>query len=217
MSATFFKRVLPALLLLGSAAALVATATAQNPPQPKPTHLVIIRTSLGDIHMELFGEDAPKAVKNFVELSKKGYYNGVLFHRVAPGFVIQGGDPWSRDSANKRTVWGRGGTSIYGSTFADELDPRSPSGQIGYKEGIVAMANRGPNTNSSQFFIVLSEGGASHLQYSYTIFGRVTKGMEIVKAIGQLPVDPVYQRQGIPKEPAKMVEVIATEVKPANR
>lgn len=130
-----------------------------------------IKTAKGDIEIELYPQDAPKTVMNFATLSKRGYYNNLTFHRVEPGFVIQGGDP----NGN-----GTGGTSIYGAKFEDEINPNTASYKEGYKEGIVAMANSGPNTNGSQFFIMLADNPLPH---SYTIFGKVTKGMDVVKSI----------------------------------
>ncbi len=120
---------------------------------------------MGTIEIELFAQDAPKAVENFVKLADRKYFNGVLFHRVSKGFVIQGGDP---------TGTGAGGKSIWGKDFADELNPNAPSFKEGYKKGIVAMANKGPNTNSSQFFIMLAD--APRMPKNYTIFGKVVKG-----------------------------------------
>lgn len=105
-------------------------------------------------------------------MQKKGYYNGLTFHRVEPGFVIQGGDP----NGN-----GTGGYSIFGDTFEDELNPETDSYKAGYQEGVVAMANRGPNTNGSQFFIMLADN--TTLPKNYTIFGKVTKGIDVVKKI----------------------------------
>jgi cyclophilin family peptidyl-prolyl cis-trans isomerase len=134
--------------------------------------MATIHTAKGDIEIELYPDDAPKTVKNFATLSKKGYYNGLTFHRVEPGFVIQGGDP----NGN-----GSGGYSIYGSTFEDELIPSTTSYKEGYKEGVLAMANRGPNTNGSQFFIMLADNDS--LPHAYTIFGKVTKGLEVVHQI----------------------------------
>ncbi len=131
-----------------------------------------IHTAKGDIEIEFYPDDAPKTVKNFATLAKRGYYNGLNFHRVEPGFVIQGGDP----NGN-----GTGGYSIYGTTFDDELIPSTTSYKEGYKEGVVAMANRGPNTNGSQFFIMLADNDS--LPKNYTIFGKVTKGMDVVKKI----------------------------------
>jgi len=123
---------------------------------------VRIETPKGEIVFELFEDEAPKTVSNFVYLTREGYYDGLTFHRVEPGFVIQGGDP----SGN--------GTGGPGYLFEDEPVTRP------YDEGIVAMANRGPNTNGSQFFIMLAN---NPLPPSYTIFGKVTKGIEVVKQI----------------------------------
>ncbi|MDE2026285.1 MAG: peptidylprolyl isomerase [Patescibacteria group bacterium] len=148
-------------------------------PQPQPTITVVtdatqatIKTAKGDIVIQLYPQDAPKTVANFATLAKYGYYNNLTFHRVVPGFVIQGGDPKGD---------GTGGVSIFGPTFEDELNPNTPSYQAGYKEGVVAMANRGPNTNGSQFFIMLADDDS--LPHSYTIFGKVTQGMDVVKQI----------------------------------
>ncbi|MCB0711485.1 MAG: peptidylprolyl isomerase [Ignavibacteriae bacterium] len=141
-------------------------------------------TDKGEITLGLYGVDAPKTVENFVGLAKKGFYEGTRFHRVLPGFMIQGGDPLSKDTT-LRSQWGTGGESIFGGDFADELNPESPSGRLGYDAGVLAMANRGPNTQTSQFFIVLTKQGASHLPYAYTIFGRVLSGEETVRAIEQ--------------------------------
>lgn len=131
-----------------------------------------ILTAKGTIVIQLYGQDAPKTVANFATLAKKGYYDNLTFHRVEANFVVQGGDP----NGN-----GSGGRSIYGDTFPDELNSNTPSYQAGYKEGVVAMANRGPNTNGSQFFIMLADN--SQLAKNYTIFGKVTSGMDIVKQI----------------------------------
>lgn len=135
--------------------------------------LIDINTTKGLIEIELYPNDAPKTVENFATLTSQGYYNGLTFHRVVPGFVIQGGDP---------TGTGSGGSSIYGSKFEDELNPETASYKYGYKEGVVAMANAGPNTNGSQYFIMLADNDLPHL---YTIFGKVVKGMDVVKKIAQ--------------------------------
>lgn len=132
----------------------------------------IIKTDKGDITLELYPKDAPKTVTNFATLSKNGYYDGLTFHRVEPGFVIQGGDP----NGN-----GTGGNSIYGAKFEDELNPNTDSYKAGYQEGVLAMANAGPNTNSSQFFIMLANN--STLPKNYTIFGKVTSGLDVVHKI----------------------------------
>lgn len=130
----------------------------------------IIKTEKGDIEIEFYPTDTPKTVTNFATHAKRGYYNGLTFHRVED-WVVQGGDP---------NGTGTGGESIYGRTFEDELNPDTASYKEGYVEGIVAMANAGPNTNGSQFFILTKD---TPLPHAYTIFGRVTKGMDVVKQI----------------------------------
>jgi cyclophilin family peptidyl-prolyl cis-trans isomerase len=126
-----------------------------------------LHTNHGDIEIAFHADRAPTAVNNFVTLAKDGFYDDVIFHRVVPGFVVQGGDP---------TGTGRGGP---GYTFADEID-----GPGAYRRGTVAMANAGPNTNGSQFFICLEDVGLPH---SYTIFGTVTDGMDAVDKIAAAP------------------------------
>lgn len=145
-----------------------------NPIPTKTMSKVTIQTNKGVIEFELFPSDAPKTVENFTTLAQKNFYDGVIFHRVIKGFMIQGGDP---------TGTGRGGP---GYTFADELNPATPSYQAGYVRGAVAMANAGPNTNGSQFFIMHADYALPH---NYTIFGRVTKGLEIVDMIANSPTD----------------------------
>ncbi len=156
-----------------------------------------IETTKGSIEVELYETDAPKTVANFVGLAKEGYFNGIIVHRISKGFVIQTGDS---------TGTGRGGRSIYGGTFEDELFPATPSYQAGYLRGTLAMANRGPNTNTSQFFIVLAD--APWLPKNYTIFGRVTKGMEVVDSIAGVPITPMMgPTDGKPVEEIKMTAV----------
>ena len=140
---------------------------------------VTLTTNHGAIELELFPEDAPKTVDNFVKLARDGFYDGVIFHRVIPDFMIQGGDP---------TGTGTGGP---GYTFEDEINDHK------IVRGALAMANAGPNTNGSQFFIVTREE-ASWLDGKHTVFGRVEQGMETVDAIegvetgpGDQPVEPV--------------------------
>jgi cyclophilin family peptidyl-prolyl cis-trans isomerase len=147
------------------------TANPTTFKQISATQATIV-TKKGDINIELYPSDAPKTVTNFATLAANDYYNGLTFHRVVPGFVIQGGDP----NGN-----GTGGTSIYGAKFDDELNSNTASYKAGYQEGVVAMANSGPNTNGSQFFIMLADN--TSLPHSYTIFGKVTSGMDVVKDI----------------------------------
>ena len=135
---------------------------------------VELQTNYGAITVEFFRNDAPKTVENFLRLTKDGFYSGLTFHRVIDGFMIQGGDP-SGD-----------GTGGPGYTFEDEIDPQSPLYRTGYVSGIVAMANSGPNTNGSQFFIMLKD---TTLPPNYTIFGKVTKGLNVVSSIGAVETD----------------------------
>src|SRR3954464_13136274 len=137
-----------------------------------------IKTNHGTIRFELLEDESPKTAENFRLLAEKGFYDGVIFHRVINSFMIQGGDP---------TGTGRGGASAWGGRFADEINSASEVYQRGYKAGTVAMANSGPNTNGSQFFIM-------HVDYplppSYTIFGRVIEGQDVVNAIATAKTDP---------------------------
>jgi len=130
-----------------------------------------IEADKGTIELEFFEKDAPKAVENFRLLAEHGYYDGVTFHRVVKGFMIQGGDP-SGD--------GTGGESAWGGTFADEIQPDSALYRRGYRRGIMAMANSGPNTNGSQFFIMHQD---YQLPPNYVIFGNVVRGLEVVDAL----------------------------------
>lgn len=152
---------------------------------------------MGTIELELFAEDAPKTVENFVKLAERKYFNGVIFHRVSKGFVIQAGDP---------TGTGTGGKSIWGKDFADELNPNTPSYKEGYKRGILAMANKGPNTNSSQFFIMLQDN--ARMPKNYTIFGKVVKGMDVVDKIADADIIPqMGPTDGKPKQDIVMKTV----------
>ena len=180
----------------------------------------IIKTNKGTIEVQLFEKLAAKTVKNFVELAKKGYYDGVTFHRVIPDFMIQGGDP---------TGTGRGGESIYGHPFEDEF-----SEQLFNFNGALSMANAGPNTNGSQFFIVSNEhvpanmidqmkmvgypqevidhykenGGTPWLDHRHTVFGQVIKGMDVVQAISKVERDQMDK----PKDDVVMEKVTIEEL-----
>lgn len=130
---------------------------------------ILLSTNLGDITLELFPEAAPKAVENFVGLTEKGYYDGIIFHRVIRDFMIQWGDP---------TGTGSGGKSIWMRAFEDEFLDRN----LTHKKGVISMANAGRNTNGSQFFIVTAED-ASFLDRKHTIFWHVIEGIEVVEKI----------------------------------
>ena len=147
---------------------------------------VLLDTSLGLITLELYGDHCPRTVKNFVTLASRGYYDGTVFHRIIPSFMIQGGDP---------TGTGRGGSSIYGEKFEDEISP----GLKHAGAGILSMANSGPNTNGSQFFITLAP--TPWLDGKHTVFGRVKSGMRIVQRMGLVKTD----REDKPIETVKIV------------
>lgn len=159
-----------------------------------------IKTNHGDIKIRLFPEQAPKTVENFIALANKGYYNGIIFHRVIPDFMIQGGDP---------TGTGMGGESSFGHEFEDEF-----SNELFNLNGALSMANAGPNTNGSQFFIVSNEnvpaqmmgqmkqagypeeiieayknGGTPWLDHRHSVFGQVIEGMDVVQAISKVNRD----------------------------
>ncbi len=152
----------------------------------KVPYMHILVKDYGEIVIRLYPEYAPKNVANVVKLAKKGYYNGVTFHRVIDGFVIQGGDP---------TGTGAGGP---GYTVEDEISP-----QLKHLKGTVAMANRGPNTNGSQFYICLAP--QPHLDGHYTIIGEVVEGMNVVEKIGKVKTTgPPYDR---PLTPVVMEKV----------
>ncbi len=137
--------------------------------------IVVLETTQGNIHLKLFPEVAPKAVENFLGLVRKGYYDGIIFHRVIKDFMIQGGDP---------TGTGAGGESIWGGPFEDEV-----TALVSFdRQGLLAMANAGPNTNGSQFFITTVK--TPWLNMKHTIFGEVIEGFSIVKSIENIPTGP---------------------------
>jgi len=153
----------------------VSTAPAADNNYKKVMNATI-KTSLGDIKVRLYGDQVPQTAGNFVKLSESGFYNGIKFHRVISDFMIQGGDPLTKEDSTKAR-WGTGGP---GYQFADEPF----TGE--YTRGTLAMANSGPNTNGSQFFIMHKD---TPLPKSYVIFGQVTEGLDVVDKIAALPVD----------------------------
>ena len=157
-----------------------------------------ISTELGDIEVDLFTQAAPKASQNFIDLAKKGFYDDVIFHRVIPGFVIQGGDGefGKKSSLNS----GRVGTGGPGYKFADEPVHGD------YGRGSLAMANAGPNTNGSQFFICVADL-SGRLPKNYTLFGQVTKGLDIVDQIVNAP----RNARDLPDSPVAMTSVTIQE------
>ncbi|MFY9611542.1 MAG: peptidylprolyl isomerase [Blastocatellia bacterium] len=168
-----------------------AAPGARDPNQKNP--IAVIETDVGTIKVELLENEAPKTAENFRLLAERGFYNGVIFHRVISGFMIQGGDP---------TGSGAGGQTATGGMLPNEVDLNSPLYQDGYKRGAMAMANKGrPETGSSQFFIMHQNYA---LQPNYTIFGRVTEGIEVVDRIAAAPKTAGSDR---PVTPVKMIKV----------
>lgn len=139
--------------------------------------MVIMKTNMGDIKLELFAKDAPETVANFIKLSNEKFYNGIRFHRVIKGFMIQGGDPNSKDDN-----WLDDGIGGPGYAFKDEINSHK------IIRGVLAMANAGPNTNGSQFFIVTADS-APWLDGKHTVFGKVIEGMDVVDKIENVATD----------------------------
>ena len=162
-------------------------AAAAKAQEPIKAVTVTVQTNLGSMNMELYPDKAPISVEKFLTLVKTGFYDGILFHRIVPGFVIQVGDPLTKDPAAKDR-WGTGGP---GYKFADEPV------QGDYVRGALAMANSGPNTNGSQFFICLQDL-TGRLPKKYNYFGKVTTGLDVVDKIAALERDS----RDCPKTPA---------------
>jgi len=146
------------------------TSTEKETQMPESMTVAVINTNMGTIEIELFADKTPKTVENFVGLANKGFYDGIIFHRVIADFMIQGGDP---------TGTGRGGESLWGRSFADEFVSELRHDT----SGILSMANSGPNTNGSQFFITLVP--TPWLDGKHTVFGKVISGMNVVEDIGK--------------------------------
>ena len=152
-----------------------------------------LHTNKGDITIEFFDTQAPNTVANFIKLAGSGFYDGTKFHRVIKGFMIQGGDPLTKDDS-QMARWGTGGP---GYTFNDELGPANHN-----DIGTIAMANAGPNTNGSQFFINVADN--NFLDDKHTVFGRVVSGMDVVNAIENVATDS----NGRPSEPVVVESVV---------
>uniref|UniRef100_A0A0N5AIS8 peptidylprolyl isomerase n=1 Tax=Syphacia muris TaxID=451379 RepID=A0A0N5AIS8_9BILA len=167
----------------------VITAVEQDLPESRITDKAIIHTSYGDIHVKLFPNECPKTVENFCTHARRGYYNGLTFHRVIRSFMIQTGDPTGK---------GTGGQSIWGEDFEDEFHPRLRHD----KPYMVSMANAGPNTNGSQFFITVCP--ADWLDGKNTLFGQVTEGFSVVQKINQVNT---YEKSGRPKEEINIISI----------
>jgi cyclophilin family peptidyl-prolyl cis-trans isomerase len=196
------------VLLIPCLAFVVAAACGSEPGNPKvPAGAkssgglrAVIETDKGGVEIEFFAADAPKAVENFRLLAEHGYYDGLTFHRIVKGFMIQGGDPLGN---------GMGGESAWGGSFADEINPDSPLYRTGYRRGIVAMANSGANTNGSQFFILHDD---YPLDPKYVIFAKVTAGMTVIDALANTPT--TMNERGEVSKPQTPVVIKKITVKP---
>lgn len=177
-----FLGILISIVFLGGSVMHAQFIQPVNPQNPK----ALIKTSLGEITVELFVDKSPVTASNFIELANKGFYNGLIFHRVIDNFMIQTGDP----NGN--------GTGGPGYTIKDEFNSRLKHSQA----GVLSMANAGPNTGGSQFFITLAP--TTWLDGKHAIFGQVIKGMDIVRKIGRVKVDPNDR----PIQPVKMEKVL---------
>ncbi len=161
-----------------NSADITLSPDSEAPSEQNSGTIAIMSTSMGDITIELNPTDAPKTVANFIKLVNEGFYDGTKFHRVIPGFMVQGGDPLTKDdSAVAR--WGTGGP---GYAFEDEIHANNRN-----SIGTISMANSGPNTNGSQFFLNVADN--SFLDTKHTVFGTITDGMDVVNAIVSVPTE----------------------------
>jgi len=185
--------VLGGSLLLGMGALFAADKSPAEKADAAKGPKAIIKTKFGDMEIVFFPEKAPKHVGNFIALAKSGFYNGTIFHRVIPGFMIQGGDPNTKD-LNKPETYGQGGPS-------QRL--KAEFNDIPHRRGILSMARTNdPNSAGSQFFIVVKD--SNFLDGQYTVFGEVVKGMEVVDKIVGLPKNS----RDLPTERAEMTVVV---------
>ena len=197
------KITLHALLLLALAGACGRCEDGKKTPAPKPSDVAVIQTTAGRMVVEFWPEVAPKTVDNFKKLARAGFYDGTAFHRIIKGFMIQGGDPLTKD-AKREEDYGTGGP---GHTIKAEFNERH------HGHGVLSMA-RGPDPDSagSQFFICL--GDAESLDRNYTAFGKVIKGIEVLDKIGDTPVAP--NRSGEPSKPTVRVGIESVKIIPAD-
>ncbi len=195
MSTNAYSTATPLMSSSSVASPLVTPSPTMNAQNP----VITMQTSMGTVKIELFADKVPNTVENFVKLSKDKFYNGILFHRVIPGFMAQSGDPNTKDSDPYND--GMGGP---GYKFADEF-----VSSLSNVRGTIAMANSGPNTNGSQFFINVVDN--TYLNNKHTVFGKVIEGLDIVDKIVNVPTvknDPRLQNR-----PVKDVKIVSVTVK----
>jgi len=196
MKKAYLLLLILSILILGGCSLAEEEKTEEEPFVQEKT-MATIKTNYGNIKLELFFELAPKTVDNFVSLAESGFYNNTKFHRVIKGFMIQGGDPLTKDDS-KKELWGTGGPDYM---FEDEI--HSENHNI---KGTIAMANRGvnvPNSNGSQFFINTADN--NYLDSMHTVFGKVVEGMDVVLAIEGVDVEG-------PNRPVENVVVKTIEI-----
>ena len=203
-----------ALLLLCAAAASAATIADAKPagkgkkkmtaPRDYARTQATLQTDMGDITIRFFYDKAPKHVKNFVDLAAAGFYNGTMFHRVIPGFMIQGGDPLTKKPEDPEQPYGTGGNVVNGK----EVRVQAEFNDVSHKRGIVSMArSQDPNSASSQFFIVVKD--SSFLDHQYTAFGEVVSGIETADKIVAVPRNASDR----PNQPVRIQKVVLTQAK----
>jgi cyclophilin family peptidyl-prolyl cis-trans isomerase len=184
-----------------AAASPAPTTTEEGSMSDYTDKVAEVHTSAGEIDIRFFPDVAPNHVKNFIDLAKKGFYNGTKFHRVIPGFMVQGGDP--NTSSGAPSTWGTGGS---GKNVAAEFNA------ISHKRGIVSMARaQDPNSASSQFFIVVKD--SPFLDKQYTVFGQVIKGMDVADKIVSAPKDANDR----PNNPTSIEKIVIRDAKPAEK
>src|SRR6266404_2262930 len=194
---------IPVLCAVFFAAPQLGAEERKEKPMNTSNEVAVIKTSEGDMVAEFWPDVAPKTVENFKKLSKQGFYDGTAFHRIMKGFMVQGGDPNTKDPA-KEDSYGTGGP---GYMIPAEFNDRS------HQFGVLSMARSGdPNSAGSQFFIC--NGNASQLDHKYTAFGKVIKGDDVLKKISDMPV--TMGRSGENSKPTKRIEVQSVKIVPAD-
>ncbi len=198
------KKLLTALLALSIAGFFGFRASAADEAKPAAKEIAVIKTTAGEMTVEFWPEVAPKTVENFIALAKKGFYDGTAFHRIIADFMIQGGDPKTKDAALE-AEWGTGDP---GYKIKAEFNDRK------HEPGVLSMARGGdPDSAGCQFFICL--GTPSFLDHKYTAFGKVIKGEDVLKKIGETPV--AQSRGGEMSKPTQRIGVESIKIVPAEK